>query len=210
MIGLSPITLPHDGTKCHSLGSVPRWQANAPERLVLAALELFSERGYEKTTVAEIAARAGLTKSTFFRYFPDKREVLFGGDTMAGLLAEAIAAAPEDASAFEAVAHALDEIGREVFTPARHELAKRRRAVVAANRELQEREALKGLGLMAAMTDALTRRGAPELIARVAAHLGALALTIAYERWGDRPSGEGFGDDARHALGELRAASALG
>lgn len=189
---------------------MPRWQANAPERLVLAALALFSERGYEKTTVAEIAARAGLTKSTFFRYFPDKREVLFGGDTMARLLAEAIAAAPEDASPFEAVAHALDEIGREVFTPARHELAKRRRAVVAANRELQEREALKGLGLMAAMTDALTRRGAPELIARVAAHLGALALTIAYESWCDRPGGEGFGEDARHALGELRAASAVG
>ena len=65
-----------------------RWQPNAPERLVLAALDLFAERGYENTTVIEIAERAGLTKSTFFRHFPDKREVLFGGDTMAEFLAE--------------------------------------------------------------------------------------------------------------------------
>lgn len=71
-----------------------RWQPNAPERLVVAALDLFSERGYENTTVIDIAERAGLTKSTFFRHFPDKREVLFGGDGMSGLLAEGIAAAP--------------------------------------------------------------------------------------------------------------------
>ena len=73
-----------------------RWQPNATERLALAALELFAERGYENTTVIDIAQRAGLTKSTFFRHFPDKREVLFGGGTMDGLLVEAIAAAPAD------------------------------------------------------------------------------------------------------------------
>ena len=74
-----------------------RWQPNPSERLVLAALDLFEQRGYEKTTVIEIAERAGLTKSTFFRHFADKREVLFGGDTMAGLLAEGIETAPEGA-----------------------------------------------------------------------------------------------------------------
>ena len=70
-----------------------RWQPDAPQRLALAALELFAERGYENTTVIDIAQRAGLTKSTFFRHFQDKREVLFGNGTMNGLLAEAIAAA---------------------------------------------------------------------------------------------------------------------
>ena len=142
-----------------------RWQPNASERLVLAALDLFAERGYENTTVIEIAERAGLTKSTFFRHFPDKREVLFGGDTMAGLLVEGIAAAPAGATPLEAVAHALDVIGREAFTPERREFGARRRAVIAANPELQEREALKGLGLTASMIDALERRGVPDLTA---------------------------------------------
>ena len=98
-----------------------RWQSNATERLVLAALDLFAERGYENTTVIEIAERAGLTKSTFFRYFPDKREVLFGGDTMSGLLVEGIAAAPVEATPLEAVANALDAVGTGAFTPARRE-----------------------------------------------------------------------------------------
>jgi AcrR family transcriptional regulator len=186
-----------------------RWQPNAAERLALAALELFAERGYENTTVIDIARHAGLTKSTFFRHFPDKREVLFGDDAMAGLLAEAIAAAPASATPLEAVAHALDAVGRAAFTPARREFSVRRRAVIAASPELREREALKGLALTAAMTDALKRRGVPDLASCVAAELGALALKIAYERWSDTADGDDFGEVARRALGEVRAASAL-
>ena len=186
-----------------------RWQPNASERLALAALELFAERGYENTTVIDIAQRAGLTKSTFFRHFRDKREVLFGGDAMARLLAGAITAAPAAAAPLEAVAQALDAAGREIFTPARRDFTARRRAVVAAHPDLQEREALKGLGLTAAMTDALKRRGVPGLTSRVAAELGALASKIAYERWSDAASGDDFGEVARRALGEVKAASAL-
>ena len=140
-----------------------RWQPNAPERLVLAALELFAERGYESTTVTDIAERAGLTKSTFFRHFSDKREVLFGGDTMAGLLVEGIVAAPVEATPLEAVANALDAVGREAFTPTLRPFSVSRRAVIAANPELQEREALKGLRLIASMTDAFKRRCVPDL-----------------------------------------------
>ncbi|MCA2229387.1 TetR/AcrR family transcriptional regulator [Nonomuraea aurantiaca] len=184
-----------------------RWQPNASERLVAAALELFEERGYEHTTVIEIAERAGLTKSTFFRHFPDKREVLFGGDTMAGLLAKGIAAAPATATPFEAVAHAMDAVSREAFTPARREFGARRRAVIAAHPELREREALKGLGLTASMTEALKRRGVPDLAACVAAELGALALKIAYECWSDTTDGDDFGEVARRTLGDLQAAS---
>jgi AcrR family transcriptional regulator len=74
-----------------------RWEPNARERLVRAALDLFTEQGYDATTVNEIADRAGLTKTTFFRHFPDKREVLFAGqDLRARLLAEAVAAAMAD------------------------------------------------------------------------------------------------------------------
>ncbi|MTD55254.1 TetR/AcrR family transcriptional regulator [Amycolatopsis pithecellobii] len=184
-----------------------RWQPNASERLVVAALELFEERGYENTTVIDIAERAGLTKSTFFRHFPDKREVLCGGGTMAGLLVEGIVAAPAEATPLEAVAHALETVGKEAFPPDRREFSARRQAVIAASPELRERDALKGLGLTASMIDALKRRGVPDLISRVAAELGALALTIAYERWSDTTNDDEFSDLTWRALREVRAAS---
>jgi AcrR family transcriptional regulator len=176
---------------------MPRWQPNASSRLVLAAVDLFAERGYENTTVIEIAERAGLTKSTFFRHFTDKREVLFGGGTISTLLAEAIAAAPAESTPLQAVAEALDAADRETFTPAQRAFGARRRAVIAANLELQEREALKALAITASMVDALKQRGVPELTARVAAELGTLAFAIAYDRWIDPAKDETFGDVAR-------------
>ncbi len=186
-----------------------RWQLNAPERLALAALELFAERGYENTTVIDIAQRAGLTKSTFFRHFPDKREVLFGGAAMTGLIGQEIVAAPVTAAPLEAVAHALQAIGRDAFTSDRRELSVRRRAVIAAHPELQEREALKGIALTASMADALKLRGVSDLTACVAAELGSLALKIAYERWSATTSGDEFGEVARGALDQVQASSAL-
>jgi AcrR family transcriptional regulator len=187
---------------------MPRWQPNARERLVLAALDLFAEHGYENTTVIEIAERAGLTKSTFFRHFPDKREVLFGRGTMSIMLVEAITVAPDGATPLQAVAEAFDAAGREVFTPAQRSFVARRRAVIAANPELREREALKGLGLTASMVDALKQRGVPDLTARVAAELGALAFAITYDRWTDPANDETFSDLARQTLKELHTASA--
>jgi AcrR family transcriptional regulator len=186
-----------------------RWQPNPRERLALAALELFAEQGYENTTVIDIAQRAGLTKSTFFRHFQDKREVLFGDGTRNGLVAEAIAAAPAAATPFDAVAQALDAVGRKSFTPARREFGALRQAVITANPELREREALKGLGLIASVAAALSRRGVPDLTARVAAELGALAWKIAYERWTDPANRDDFCELARRALDEVQAASAL-
>ena len=72
-----------------------RWEPDARGRLEQAALELFEERGYARTTVGDIASRAGLTERTFFRYFTDKREVLFSGSgAVESLMVESIAAAP--------------------------------------------------------------------------------------------------------------------
>lgn len=159
--------------------------------------------------MVEIDARAGLTKSSFFRHFPDKREVLFGGGTMTDLVAEGVAAAPSEATPLAAVAHALDLIGREAFTSDRRAFGARRRAVIAANPELREREALKGLRLTAQMIESLERRGVPSLTARVAAELGALAWDLAYARWSDPACEEEFGDLARRTLTEVRAADAL-
>ncbi|HVT69861.1 MAG TPA: helix-turn-helix domain-containing protein [Trebonia sp.] len=185
-----------------------RWQPNASERLAQAALELFAERGYEDTTVIDIARRAGLTKSTFFRHFSDKREVLFGAGTFTGLIVEAVAAAPETAAPLEALACALDAAGREVFTPDRREFAARRRAVIAANPELREREALKGIGLTQSMADALRRRGVSGVTSHVAAELCALAWKLAYERWSAPDSDGDFGEFGRQALDEVRQAAA--
>src|SRR6201994_3588160 len=103
-----------------------RGEPDAAGRLARAALDLFAERGYENTSVIDIAQRAGLGKTTFFRHFQDKREVLFGRGTVDELPAEAIAAAPAAATPLEAVAHALDAAGRAVFTPARREFTVRR------------------------------------------------------------------------------------
>ncbi|MGW1740065.1 helix-turn-helix domain-containing protein [Nocardia sp. NPDC001965] len=186
-----------------------RWQPNAPDRLVVAALELFAERGYENTTVIEIAERAGLTKSTFFRHFPDKREVLFPRATMTEVLAGGIAAARETATPLEAVASGLDAVGRDVFVSDRREFVARRRAVIAANSELREREALKNLDLAAAMLAALELRGVPGLVSSVAAELGALTLRIAYERWSEATDGEEFATVARRTLREVQAAGAV-
>ncbi|WP_405163173.1 TetR/AcrR family transcriptional regulator [Nocardia sp. NBC_01499] len=185
-----------------------RWQPDAPGRLAAAALELFEERGYENTTVIEIAERAGLTKSTFFRHFPDKREVLFGSGALTGVLAEGIASAPPAAGPFDAVADALDALGRTFFAADRREFSGRRQAVLNANPELREREALKRIDLTASMIEALNRRGVPSLTARVAAQLGTLAWEIAFEQWIDPNNSEGFGPLVRQALAEVRAAGA--
>jgi AcrR family transcriptional regulator len=184
-----------------------RWEPNASQRLADAALELFAERGYENTTVLDIAKRAGLAKSTFFRHFQDKRAVLFSEDAMTARLVTAITAAPAEATPLEAVACALDALGRDVFTPDRRAFTVRRRAVIDAHTDLQEREALKGVSLTASVARALADRGLPDLVARVAAELGALALTLAYKRWSDADGTEEFSAIARQVLGEVQAAA---
>jgi AcrR family transcriptional regulator len=135
-----------------------RWEPNARGRLAKAALELYSERGYEQTTVAEIAKRAGLTERTFFRHYADKREVLFDGSSaMRELFVAAVAEAPKSAAPIDAMAAGLEAVSK-VFA-GRREHSLRRQAVIAANSELQERELIKLASISAALADALRRRG---------------------------------------------------
>jgi AcrR family transcriptional regulator len=185
-----------------------RWEPDARERLVRAALDLFAEQGYDNTTVAQIAERAGLTKSTFFRHFPDKREVLAAGqDTLCELLQAGIAAAPAAATPLEAVAAALDAAA-EAFTPERRDLGLKIDQAIAASRELQERDALKRVGLATAMTEALQKRGVPDPTASLAAEVGVLALKIAHARWSDPTNQHQLAALARQSLLELQTASA--
>lgn len=192
---------------------MPRWKPDGRERLVVAALGLFAERGYDETTVAQIAERAGLTRSTFFRHFADKREILTAGQkVLSRLLAEGIDTAPADATPMAAVAAGLERASGEM-TSFNRELGPLLHAAIEANEELQNRAALKSIGMAAAMAEALARRGVAEAAAQVAAEIGVLAFKLGYARWADPARDEDPGELApytRAAFAELReAASAL-
>lgn len=164
-----------------------RWEGNARERLQKAAFELYARQGYDQTTVAEIAERAGLTKRTFFRHFADKREILFyGGAEMAELYRSTIAAAPLDISPFALVIAALETGAARI--EAAGELARQRQALVMAHTELQERELLKLAALVTTIAAALGDRGVDETDALLAAETGMAAFRTAYAQWSDQPS----------------------
>jgi AcrR family transcriptional regulator len=192
------------------MGVMARWEPGARERMVVAAVDLFTEQGYDATTIAQIAERAGVTKSTFFRHFSDKREILMAGqETLSRLLAEGIAAAPSAASPLQAVASGLERAS-SAMGPMNRELGPRLKAAIAASAELQERDALKSVGLAVAMTNALTARGVPDPLAHLAAELGVLAFKRGYAEWleADRDAAGGLAPYTTAALEDLRVASA--
>lgn len=177
-----------------------RWEPNAAGRLREAALELFEERGFEQTTVAEIAARAGLTERTFFRHFADKREVLFrGSEELVDTLVTGVDRAPAEATALEAVTAALEAAGA-AFAP---EFARRRRAVILATPELQERELMKLTSLTDALAGALRRRGVGESVARLAGETGIAVFRITFDRWVTDPAQRPWTEHLHEALAEL-------
>ncbi|MGO8949104.1 MAG: TetR family transcriptional regulator [Ktedonobacterales bacterium] len=184
-----------------------RWEPNARGRLEQAALELYRERGFDQITVTEIAEKAGLTERTFFRYFADKREMLFWGqDRLRELYVSTIAAAPESAAPIDAVAAAL-EATVPVFHE-RRELARQRQAVIDANPGLQERELLKRAALAAAMADALRRRGVSDPAASLATEVGVIAFKTAFARWVSAPDEHDLSRLIREALDQLKSITA--
>ena len=177
---------------------------------MVAAVDLFTEQGYDATTVAQIAERAGMTRSTFFRHFSDKREVLVAGqESLSRLMVEGITEAPTGASPLQAVGEGLQRASA-AMGPLNRELGPRLKAAVAASAELQERDALKSVGMAAAMAAALVGRGVPEVTAHLAAELGVLAFKRGYARWseGDRDADAALAPCTAEALEELVAASA--
>ena len=184
-----------------------RWEPNARERLARAALDLYGERGFEQTTVAEIAKRAGLTERTFFRHFADKREVLFaGGSDLQDLMVNGVLDAPASAAPIDAVAAGL-QAGGEVLQE-RREFARQRQAVIVASAELQERELIKMASLGAALAEALRRRGVAEPTASLTAQAGIAVFHVAFGRWVDEGNDHGLPEVIRDSLDELRAVTA--
>jgi AcrR family transcriptional regulator len=162
---------------------VGRWEPNARGRLEQAALELYSERGFEQTTVAEIAQRARLTERTFFRHFTDKREVLFwGAGALHDLLVSTVTSAPDRTSPMEAIAAALDAAANELFQDRRAQ-ARQRQRIIDQDAGLQERELIKLASLAAALAEALRRRGIAEPAASLTAEVGIVVFKTAFGRW---------------------------
>ena len=186
---------------------IARWEPNPRGRLEQAALELYVKRGFDDTTVAEIAKRAGLTERTFFRHFADKREVLFGGaGALEGLLVDAVVRAPESASPMDAVAAALDAASARLQE--RRDFARQRQAVIAANAELRERELIKLASLASAIAAALRRRGVKEPAASLTAEAGIAVFRVAVERWTNQKGKRELSRFVRESLDELRAVTA--
>jgi AcrR family transcriptional regulator len=184
---------------------VSRWEPNARGRLEQAALELYRERGFENTTVAEIAARAGLTERTFFRHFADKREVLFSGaGALQDLLVSKVDDAPESVPPIEAIVSAFVGAADDMFEE-RREFARGRQAVIAANRELEERELIKFASLAASLAGALRRRGVTGPAASLAAEAGVAVFRVAFERWTADTGGGTLAHFIRASLDDLQA-----
>ncbi|GAA4401094.1 TetR/AcrR family transcriptional regulator [Tsukamurella soli] len=169
-----------------------------------AAITLFAEQGYDETTVAQIAEAAGLTKRTFFRYFSDKREVLFNGShELEQLWVDAVAAAPPGASPMVAVSAGLDRVA-ELFAE-RLPFAALRSRIVAANPELRERELIKLQTLAVAVQVALVDRGVPVNAATLAAQAGVTVFHVAFARWVAQDDPTSLRRMMDESLGELRS-----
>ena len=181
-----------------------RWEPDSRGRLEEAALALYGERGFENTTVAEIAERAGLTERTFFRHFADKREVLFGGAAMLEeLLVSSVASAPDSAAPIDAVVAALEAAG--ALLQERRAFARQRQMVIAANAELRERELIKLASWAAALSAALRERGVDAVAATLAGEIGIAVFRVAFDRWLEEGNQRDLSRLIRESLDELKA-----
>ena len=186
-----------------------RWQSGSRERLAASALRLFASQGFEGTTVAEIAAEAGLTERTFFRYYADKPEVLFAGqDEFEGLFLDGLEASTSTRP-MELVASALD--GAAAFFPdERRAWSRSRQVVVAGNVALQERELHKMSALADALTSALVKRDVDPTAAALAAEAGVSVFRRSFAAWIAEGERRPFGDIQRRVLTQLQALLATG
>ncbi len=186
-----------------------RWEPDSRGRLEQAALALYGERGFENTTVAEIAERAGLTERTFFRHFADKREVLFaGGGEFEELVVNAVAGASASAGPIDAAAAGLEAAAR--LLQERRDYARRRQAIIAANAELRERELIKLASLSAAMAETLRRRGLEDPAARLTAEIAIAVFRTTFERWIEEANDRELPELMRESFDQLKALTAAG
>jgi AcrR family transcriptional regulator len=180
-----------------------RWEPNSRGRLMQAAFALYGERGFEETTVAAIAERAGLTERTFFRHFEDKREVLFAGAAaLQELLVSTVTEASKSLAPIDAAAAGLEAIG--AFIQEGGELARQRQTIIAASAELQERELIKLASLASALAEALRSRGVEDPAASLTAEAGIAVFRVAFERYVGAPEQRDLPQLIRESLDQLK------
>jgi AcrR family transcriptional regulator len=185
------------------MAGMGRWEPNAQSRLREAAMELYASRGFERTTVAEIAERAGLTERTFFRHFTDKREVLFAGsERLEQLLVETTAAAPVEAGPAEALAAAFEH-ATDTYFPA-VSFSRRRQDIIDANPALQERELAKLHRVGVSLAQVLRDRGVDDRAAALAAETAMAAFKVAFQCWVSAAADTPLGDHMRSAFAAQR------
>ena len=177
-----------------------RWEPDARGRLLRAAIDLFAERGYDATTAAQIAARAGLTKTTLFRHFADKREIVFQGqDALISAAVAGVEEAPPGTPPMPLLwagisalcgAHAEDfrDTGRQLDP------------ILAQSPELQERATFKRFAITRALQDALTGRLTYPRQAGVLADIGVRAYYEGFSSWIRSTDDEPFADAVRREL----------
>ncbi|MEU0503499.1 TetR family transcriptional regulator [Nocardia sp. NPDC005998] len=182
---------------------MPRSGADARRRLQQAALELYQEQGFDQTTAAEIAARAAVNERTFFRHFPDKREVLFDGEAdLRAALMQAVAEAPEGLEPFEILLCAFRKSARNLEN--NRPFSEPRWKVIAVTPALRERELAKHAWLTDAVAQALRQRGVDHGMAGLAAGTGWAAYQHAVQAWIDDPA-DGLDTHLCRAFHDLRA-----
>jgi AcrR family transcriptional regulator len=179
-----------------------RWEPDSRGRLRQAAMDLYADRGFENTTVAEIATRAGVTERTFFRHFADKREVLFSGsEAMQDALARAVADAAPSESPMDAAIAGIEAAG--AMLPERRESSRQRQAIITANADLRERELIKLASMTEALAEALRRRGVEDPAAALTAEVAMAVFRVSFERWLGEKERRDFSQIMRDSRAEL-------
>lgn len=153
------------------------------ERLTRAAMALFLERGFEATTLDDIAAAADISRRSFFHYFASKEDVVFAWqeESTAALIA-AVAARPASESMLEAAENAITAMVRQLKPGEAIAMAR----LKCDNPALQARDQVKYEKLERALADALGKRAghkAEKLQARLVAMIATGAMRIGGELW---------------------------
>ncbi len=168
-------------------------------------MQLFTDQGFERTTVAEIAAAAELTERTFFRHFADKREVLFAGqDDFQELFTDPIDAAPGDTPAYELIRRSLAGAGG-FFPDERRPFARARAGIIGTESSLQERELAKLAALKIRLGELLRQRGISEPSATLAAEMGVTVFHLSFQQWIAEGEQRSLSEIARERLDAMAA-----
>jgi AcrR family transcriptional regulator len=187
--------------------AMSRWKPDARGRLEQAASELFLDQGYDQTSVADIAARAGLTERTFFRHYADKREVLFSGAAeLQARLLQALEGVPPGLPAIEAVRIAVETM--TTLFKGRRSFARERQRIIVEHPDLLERELIKRARLTALLAQGLERRGVSPAAASIAADMGIGVFYVGFVRWLDDPADRELVEVVHEGFDQLKAVAA--